>query len=51
MWGAAAGGLAHVATRGRRDVTSTRRLAPASYDVTAENAARRLLMQLAWRHP
>lgn len=54
-WGATAGGLAHAATRGRRDFTSTRRLAAASYDVTVspdqENAARRLLMQLAWRQP
>ncbi|RKN51117.1 general stress protein [Micromonospora endolithica] len=53
LWGAAAAGVAHAATRGVRDFTSTRRLAAASYDVTVTAAhsddARRLLMQLAWR--
>ncbi|RKN46150.1 general stress protein [Micromonospora endolithica] len=52
-WGATAAALAHAATRGRRDFTSTRHLAAASYDLTVtadhENNARRLLMQQAWR--
>jgi hypothetical protein len=55
VWGATTAAVAHAATRGMRDFSSRRQLAAASYDLTVttdqEEWARRLLMQLAWRHP
>lgn len=53
IWGAVFGAIAHAATRGRRDFTSTSSLQAREYavNVSAEHAdqARQLLTQLNWR--
>ncbi len=52
-WGAVFGAVAHAATRGRRDFTSTSRLEASQYSVMVAasdaDAARQLLAKLTWR--
>jgi hypothetical protein len=52
-WGAVFGAVAHAATRGRRDFTSTQRLEASQYAVTVAvdhaETARQLLTRLTWQ--